>query len=107
MTTEARRLFLEMLLSKIACQYYVTARSSMHAQCMLVCGNLFHHTVEMLLKGGLVRKRKLSELKDKGHNLKKLWRAFKTDFPDLNMKRHDKTIRVFINSRPSATRTGS
>jgi hypothetical protein len=28
----------------------------MHAQCMPVCGNLFHHAVEMLLKGGLAQK---------------------------------------------------
>ena len=26
------------------------------AQCMPVCGNLFHHAVEMLLKGGLAQK---------------------------------------------------
>jgi hypothetical protein len=35
-----------------ASQYYATARFAMHAQCMPVCGILFHHTVEMLLKGG-------------------------------------------------------
>jgi hypothetical protein len=37
-------------------QYYTTARFAMHAQCMPVCGNLFHHAVEMLLKGGLAQK---------------------------------------------------
>jgi hypothetical protein len=75
-----------------ACQYYATARFAMHAQCLPVCGNLFHHAVEMLLKGGLARKRKISELKDMGHKLKVLWRAFKADFPDPALKRHDKTI---------------
>ena len=49
----------------------------MHAQCMPVCGNLFHHTVEMILKGGLARKRKLSDLKDMGHKLKVLWQAYR------------------------------
>jgi hypothetical protein len=64
-------------------QYYTTARFAMHAQCMPVCGNLFHHAVEMLLKGGLARKRPLGDLKENmGHRLKKLWREFKTDFPD-------------------------
>jgi hypothetical protein len=39
-----------------ACQYYVAARFLVHAQCIPVCGNLFHHAVEMLLKGGLAKK---------------------------------------------------
>ena len=81
-----------MLFVQNACQYYATARFAMHAQCMPVCGNLFHHAVEMLLKGGLARKRKLSELRDMKHKLKELWRAFKADFPDPILKRHDKTI---------------
>jgi hypothetical protein len=74
------------------CQYYATARFAMHAQCMPVCGNLFHHAVEMMLKAGLARKRKLAELKDMKHRLKVLWRAFKADFPDHALTRHDKTI---------------
>jgi hypothetical protein len=75
-----------------ACQYYATARFAMHAQCLPVLGNLFHHAVEMVLKGGLARKRELSELKDMGHDLKALWRAFKEDFPTPGLARHDKTI---------------
>ena len=71
---------------------YAVARFAMHAQRIAVCGNLFHHAVEMLLKGGLARKRTLADLKDMGHKLKVLWRAFKTDFPDASLKRHDKTI---------------
>jgi hypothetical protein len=75
-----------------ACQYYATARFAMHAQCMPVCGNVFHHAVEMLVKGGLARTRKLSDLKNMGHKLKLLWRTFKADFPDTSLKRHDRTI---------------
>jgi hypothetical protein len=61
----------------------------MHAQCIPVCGNL-----SMLLKGGLAKKRKLSlsELKERGHKLKVLWREYKLDFPNPALKRHDKTI---------------
>jgi hypothetical protein len=73
-------------------QYYTTARFAMHAQCLPVCGNLFHHAVEMLLKGGLARKRALSDLKGMRHNLDVMWRAFKVDFPDTTLQRHDKTI---------------
>jgi hypothetical protein len=79
-------------LMRRGCQYYAAARFAMHAQCMPVLGNLFHHAVEMILKGGLARKRKLSGLKDMGHDLKKLWRAYKADFPGPTPKRHDKTI---------------
>src|SRR5215467_9950881 len=46
-----------MIFVKNACEYYATARFAMHAQCMPVCRNLFHHAVEMLLKRGLARKR--------------------------------------------------
>jgi hypothetical protein len=81
-----------MLFVTNASQYYATARFAMHAQCMPVMGILFHHTVEMLLKGGLARRRTLSELKDMGHRLKQLWRAFKEDFPDPDPSRHDGTI---------------
>src|SRR5262249_13702975 len=76
------------------CQYYGAARFAVHAGCIPVCGNLFHHAVEMLLKGGLAKKRKLSlsELKKRGHKLKVLWREYKLDFPDPALKRHDKAI---------------
>jgi len=77
-----------------ACQYYVAARFLVHSQRIPVCGNLFHHAVEMLLKGGLAKKRKLSlsELKKMGHKLKVLWPEYKLDFPNPALKRHDKTI---------------
>jgi hypothetical protein len=82
-----------MLFVTNASQYYATARFAMHAQCMPVMGILFHHTVEMLLKGGLAQKRTLGELKDMEHRLKKkIWPAFKEDFPNPNLSRHDKTI---------------
>jgi hypothetical protein len=75
-----------------ACQYYAAARFAMHAQCIPVCGNLFHHTVEMFLKAGLAQKRKLPELEAMRHDLKKLWRAFKADFPNPILNCHDETI---------------
>lgn len=74
------------------CQYYTAARFAMHAQCMPVLGILFHHAVEMLLKGGLLQKRALSDVEKMGHSLKKMWRAFKEDFPEPYLKRHNGTI---------------
>ncbi len=73
-------------------QYYTVGRFAMHAQCFPVCGNLLHHAVEMLLKGGLAQKRAFSDLKRMGHKLDVLWQAFKVDFPDTTLQRHDDTI---------------
>jgi hypothetical protein len=76
-----------------ACQYYTAARFSMRAQLHPVCGNLFHHAVEMALKAGLTQKRSLVDLKEMNHKLRsKVWKAFKEDFPDPALQRHDKTI---------------
>jgi len=36
------------------CEYYAVARFAMHAQRTWVCGNLFHHAIETLLKSGRV-----------------------------------------------------
>ena len=62
----------------IAIQYYVAGRSACFAGFMPVGGNLFHHAVEMLLKHFLLKCYSATQLKDRfGHNLKKLWGAFK------------------------------
>ena len=76
-----------------ACQYYATARFAMHAGCAPVCGNLFHHAVEMFLKVGLAQRRELTDLERMRHKLKeKLWPGFKEDFPNPHLTQHDKTI---------------
>jgi hypothetical protein len=74
------------------CQYYVSARFAMHAQCVPINGILFHHAIEMLLKGALLEKRTLSDVEQMRHWLKRIWRAFKEDFPAPQLKHHDGTI---------------
>ena len=65
----------------------------MHAQSAYVAGNLFHHAVERLLKAGLAKNGKsLEQLERMGHNLKRLWRAYKRDHPNAALSRHDRTI---------------
>jgi hypothetical protein len=65
----------------------------MHAEQSLICGNLFHHAVEMLLKSGLAKKGKgLDELRLMRHDLKKLWRAYKAEYPVGTLDRHSTTI---------------
>jgi len=75
------------------CEYYATARWAMSAQRSWVCGNLFHHAVETILKAGLAKNAKtLAELQRMGHKLKELWRAYKAGYPNVDLTRHDKTI---------------
>jgi HEPN domain-containing protein len=74
-------------------EYYANARFAMHAQSSYVCGNLFHHAVEMLLKANLAKSgASLEELQRIGHNLKRLWRAYKRNHPNAALSRHDRTI---------------
>jgi len=75
-----------------ALQYYATARFAAHARFLPVSGNLFHHAIEMSLKAGLVRQRSLRETKNFWHELEALWQAFKMDYPDPAIERHDATI---------------
>jgi len=68
---------------KLGVQYYVAARSAVMAQLLPVCGNLYHHSLEMFLKAGLSREISLDDLKNPrkfGHDLCKLWPAFKAQF---------------------------
>jgi hypothetical protein len=79
--------------AKSGCEYYTVARFAMHAGQPYVCGNLFHHAVEMLLKAGLAKDgTSLSELRDMRHNLRKLWRAYKDHHAEADLERHNKTV---------------
>jgi len=73
-------------------QYYVVARFSAFAGLTPVCGNLFHHAIEMYLKGYLSSKLKMTELKDLGHRLGKIWNRFKRDISDAELNRFDQVI---------------
>jgi hypothetical protein len=74
-------------------EYYANARFAMHAQSSYVCGNLFHHAIEMLLKADLAKTgASLEELQRMGHSLKRLWRAYKSNHPNAALARHDRTI---------------
>jgi hypothetical protein len=78
----------------IAMQYYLAGRSAAMAALMPVCGNLFHHAVEMFLKYILVRAG-YSQVQLRNyfrHHLKKLWREFKKIQNDPSLARFDKLI---------------
>lgn len=88
--------------ANIATGYYVSGRLAAQAQLVGVHGNLLHHAIEMYLKAALVRTISIDKLASKGygHNLKRLWTAFKQiDWKDIEARnsppiesRFDQTI---------------
>lgn len=76
----------------IATQYYVSGRFAASAGLLPVGGNLFHHSVEMYLKGYLCVRVTRSQLKRLGHNLPEIWRKFKQEISDLSLDQFDQTI---------------
>lgn len=56
---------------------------------MPVSGNLYHHAIEMLLKGQLAKTLSLQELKRLGHRLVDVWQAFKAAFPQEALSAFD------------------
>jgi hypothetical protein len=75
-------------------QYYITARSAALANLLNVCGNLYHHAIEMLLKPVLSRRYSVNQLRSKkfGHNLLVLWATFKAEFSSIALDRFDAVI---------------
>lgn len=75
-------------------QYYIAARYAALARLLPVCGNLYHHALEMFLKAGLSRKHSLESLRSKKfrHKLIDIWNAFKADFPSPELLQFDTTI---------------
>ena len=67
--------------AQLAVQYFVVGRAAAIHQLIPVLGNLLHHAVEMSLKAGLASSHSLSQLKDLGHSLPRLWHAFVAAYP--------------------------
>lgn len=76
----------------IGAQYFAIARYSAFAG-LTVCGNLYHHSIEMFLKGYLSLTIPVSNLKGfYGHNLIELWDAFKQAITDTDLISFDHII---------------
>ncbi|HVO66243.1 MAG TPA: hypothetical protein VMT12_07160 [Syntrophales bacterium] len=75
-----------------ATQYYVVARFSAFSGLLPVSGNLFHHAIEMYLKGYLVSKLTLPELKSLGHRLQEIWNRCKKEIADAELDKFDQVI---------------
>jgi len=79
-----------MLLFDSATQYYVAGRFSFLYDHGPVCGNLFHHAVEMYLKGVLAKSMSmdLDTLRIKfGHDLIEIWRCFAIQLDEQDVNR--------------------
>ncbi len=77
-----------------ALDYHITARYAAFSGLSNVCGILFHHAVEMYLKGYLCSKLDVRQLTKLRHNLRKSWKAFKKDIAGNGLERFDETIRA-------------
>jgi hypothetical protein len=73
-------------------EYYAIARYSASVFYMPICATMFHHAIEMLLKGYLVQNHTSGELKKVGHELEKLWLMFKDKTRDTTLTRYDITV---------------
>ena len=75
-----------------ATQYYASGRFATINAMVPVCGNLLHHAVEMFLKGALARRIDLKGLKKLDHNLTRIWRRTKSEFPTADLSPFDVAI---------------
>jgi HEPN domain-containing protein len=73
-------------------QYYIGGRFLALTRQFPVSANLLHHAIEMLLKGALSRTHSRDQIRALRHDLKKLWRAFKTAHPDERLDALDSAI---------------
>jgi len=78
---------------QLAIQYYVSARFAAMAPCMPVAGNLYHHAIELILKGELSKSTPLLELAKSRHSLKKTWKKFVKLFPGEDLTPFRELIR--------------
>jgi hypothetical protein len=77
---------------RLAMQYYIAARFSHYALCSPTFGNLFHHAIEMALKGYLSHGLPIGQLRKYSHKLVALWEEFTKRIADPALKRFDQTI---------------
>jgi hypothetical protein len=78
---------------RLATEYYVAARASWSAGGTTVAGNLVHHAIEMYLKGDLAREESPECVRGYGHDLKRLWKAYKKKHSGKSLSAFDRTIK--------------
>jgi len=78
----------------LATQYYAAARIAAKTGLAPIHGNLFHHAVELYLMAALVGTIPVEQMKRNpfSHDLRAIWRAFKTKENDSALDRFDGTV---------------
>ena len=77
-----------------AIQFYVAARFSVSNRFTPVVGELFHHAIELYLKGVLTRTMPYEDRMALKHRLNAIWREFKRATGAPGLERFDPTIRT-------------
>ncbi|MGH7771543.1 MAG: hypothetical protein ACREQA_04845 [Candidatus Binatia bacterium] len=73
--------------------YYAAARFAYFGTLMPMAGNLFHHAVEMYLKGYLCRWLNESERRKLRHSLTRIWKRFKRYAGNPTLSKYDTMIK--------------
>ena len=88
---------LKELYFRYATDYYVAARFAYFARSMPTAGNLFHHAIELYLKGSLTHELNEKGRKNLGHRLKRIWRKFKQSISEPQLDRFNAVIAALDN----------
>jgi HEPN domain-containing protein len=72
--------------------YHTTARFAIVEQFNPLAANLFHHAIEMYLKGALCQTLDEHQRRNLGHRLRKMWKRFKAAHPDPVLNRFNQCI---------------
>jgi HEPN domain-containing protein len=72
--------------------YHIAARFAVIEQFNPLAANLFHHAIEMYLKGALCRTHDEYQRRKLGHKLRKIWKRFRVAYPDPALNKFDQCV---------------
>lgn len=94
-TNEQKKNILSIAFLNAGAQYYAIARYCAPFFYAPVSMTMFHHAIEMLMKGYLIKTHPVSTLRNQktyGHNLDALWTLYKSTIEDESLSRFDKSV---------------
>lgn len=69
-------------MTQTATEYYASARVAVASGMLMICGNLFHHAFELLIKAALSKHLDINSVQPPyRHDLPRLWSDFKIHYP--------------------------
>ena len=97
MPSAEKKLELRFWYFKVATHYYIAGRYAHIGRLIPTAGNLFHHAIEMYLKGYLALELNNRELKKFRHSLRRIWQRVKDSIADLALDKFNTTIEELDN----------